>query len=45
MNIHENLTIEKLNTKSKPFITPREKKVLELIAKGMTNQQIAEKSD
>jgi DNA-binding NarL/FixJ family response regulator len=40
VNLDENITVE--NPKSSPFLTPREKEVLEHIAEGLTNQQIAD---
>jgi DNA-binding NarL/FixJ family response regulator len=40
VNLDENIALE--NQKISPFLTPREKEVLEHIAEGLTNQQIAD---
>jgi DNA-binding NarL/FixJ family response regulator len=43
MNVNLDEPISPENPKSSPFLTPREKEVLEHIAEGLTNQQIADK--
>jgi DNA-binding NarL/FixJ family response regulator len=43
MNVNLDEPISPENPKSSPFLTPREKEVLEHIAEGFTNQQIADK--
>jgi DNA-binding NarL/FixJ family response regulator len=42
MNVNLDESIPSENLKPSPFLTPREKEVLELIAEGLTNQQIAD---